>query len=267
MTVRRLILSFAAMLALLTPCRGQHATLPERMMEPFRQNYILTGLPLNTAPDYNTNDLVFQISARFNVAVLPHDWEFFLGYTQLSVWDVYMPSNPFRANTYSPGVYFAHEGRKVLWLTGYEHRSNGYASYESRSLDYGFVTVSAGLGRCFTAQATGRFGIGSIGNDFSLEMFTKYQGFVNVALAAHTPDKRLMLDVSASPLFGGDIPANLSAQLSWCPLRQTDWFRLTVRYHYGYDENQNDCGVTDVFLKHMLRFGLSIQPRHLSVLE
>ena len=39
---------------------------------------------------------------------------------------------------------------------------------------------------------------------------------------------------------------------------------MVARYHYGYDEDQLDCAVPDVFLKHMLRFGLAIQPGHLS---
>ena len=39
---------------------------------------------------------------------------------------------------------------------------------------------------------------------------------------------------------------------------------LVARYHYGYDENQLDCAVEDVFLKHMLRFGLAVQPGRIS---
>ena len=37
-------------------------------MEIFKENYMVTGLPLNTKPDWDTNDLTYQISARFNVA-------------------------------------------------------------------------------------------------------------------------------------------------------------------------------------------------------
>ena len=119
-------------------------------------------------------------------------------------------------------------------------------------------------GSWFTAQATGRFGIGSIYNDFSLEMFNRYQGYVNVGLCYHPLDSRLMISASVTPLFMGDIPANISAEIAYNPVRGADWFYLVARYHYGYDEDQLDCAVPDVFLKHMLRFGLAIQPGRLS---
>lgn len=246
--------------------RQRHGIWPDRMFEPFKENYFVTGLPLNAKPSYDTNDLAYQVSVRFNVLTLPADWHFFWGYTQQSVWDVYKPSNPFHSNTYTNGLYFYHplgDGR-TEFLGGYEHRSNGLDSYASRSLDYGFVNVTHEFCSFFTAQLMGRFGIGSIGNDYSLEMFDRYEGYLNAALCFHTPDKRLLAKMYVSPLFKGDIPANVTAELAYQPVPRRDWFYITVRYHYGYDENQNDCAAPDVFLRHMLRFGLSVQPRSMA---
>lgn len=239
---------------------------PEKMFEPFKENYFTTGIPLNTSPDYDTNDLAYQVSVRFNVLRLPSDWHFFWGYTQQSLWDVYMPSNPFRANTYTNGLYFYHplKDERSELLLGYEHRSNGFDSYESRSLDYVFVNYTREFCRFFSAQFMGRFGVGSIGNDYSLEMFDRYEGYLNAALCFHTPDRRFLAKMSVTPLFKGDIPANLTAELAFQPVPRTDWFYITMRYHHGYDENQNDCACPDVFLKRMLRFGLSVQPRSMA---
>ena len=91
-------------------------------------------------------------------------------------------------------------------------------------------------------------------------MFNRYQGYVNVGLCYHPLDSRLMISASVTPLFMGDIPANISAEIAYNPVRGADWFYLVARYHYGYDENQLDCANPDAFLKHMVRFGLAVQP-------
>lgn len=244
----------------------------EPMLSIFKENYFTTGIPLNTRPDWDTNDAAFQISLRFNAIqdIGGKDWDLFFAYTQLSIWDVYRPSNPFKSNIYVPGAYLYHPLKKTSKgtvsdiLLGFEHRSNGYDSKLSRSIDFAFLTFTHNFGDWFSAQLTGRFGIGTIGNDFSLEMFNKYQGYLNCGLCFHTPDRRLMASVSATPLFEGDIPANVSAELAIRPTKNKDWFYIIARYHYGYDENQLDCAVSNVFLKHMVRVGLAIQPSRMS---
>lgn len=237
------------------------------VVEGFKENFFVTGIPLNAAPDYDTNDLSFQVSLKFNMLQFPDSWKVFWGYSQLSIWEIYKPSNPFKGNTYADGLYVYHtskDGRREF-LGGYEHRSNGLDSHASRSLDYGFISFTRRFSDCFTGQITGRFGIGSIGNDFSLEMFNRYEGYLNMACCFNSRDRRFLASLSATPLFGGgDIPANVSAELAFRPTRNVDWFYLTARYHFGYDEEQGDCANPDVFLKHMLRFGLSVQPSRMS---
>lgn len=235
------------------------------MLSIFKENYFTTGCPLNAKPDWDTNDLTFQVSVRFNIYQAESGWKVFWGFTDMSIWEVYKPSNPFKSTTYTNGIYVSSpEKRGNDFLFGYEHRSNGYAGTLSRSLDYGFVTYTHTFAEVLSAQVTGRFGLGSIGNDYSLEMFDKYEGYVNAALCYHTRDRRLMASASATPLFKGDIPVNLSAELAYCPFKNSDWFYLTARYHYGYDEDQLDCATPGVFLKHMVRVGLSVQPSRTS---
>ena len=243
----------------------------EARLSAFKENYVTTGIPLNVRPNWNTNDLTFQISAKYSLAtdIGGKGWDLFAGYTQLSVWDVYRPSNPFRCHTYMPGLYVYHPFKSDPYgvvndiLFGYEHHSNGYAGELSRTLDFLFATYTHTFAGQFTLQATGRFGIGSIYNTFSLEMFDRYQGYVNAALCYHTRDRGLMVSASATPLFKGDIPANVSAEIAFRPAFARGFY-LVARYHYGYDENQLDCAVPDVFLKHMVRFGLALMPDVLS---
>ena len=244
----------------------------EPLVTVFKENYAITGIPLNARPNWDTNDLAFQVSLRYNAFqdIAGKGWTVFLGYTQLSVWDVYRASNPFRCSTYMPGIYayhpFATDSYGVVndILLGLEHRSNGYAGEKSRSIDCLFATYTHTFGGYFTAQFTGRFGIGSIYNTFSLEMFNRYQGYCNIGLCYHTRDRRFMASASATPLFLGDIPANVSAEIAWRPARANDWLYLVARYHYGYDEDQLDCANPEVFLKHMVRFGIAVQPSRIS---
>ena len=252
---------------------GLSARAGEPMLSIFKENYVTTGFPLNARPDWDTSDMAFQISMKFNAFqnIGGKDWDMFFAYTQMSVWDIYKPSNPFKSHVFTPGVYVYHPFRKGSdgtvtddLLIGIEHRSNGHDGSLSRSIGYIFATYTHTFGNHFTAQLTGRFGDGSIYNDFSLEMLDKYQGYLNLGLCYHTKDRRIMASVSATPLFKGDIPANVSAEIALRPTRSQDWFYLIARYHYGYDENQLDCAVPDVFLKRMLRFGLAIQPSRLS---
>lgn len=250
----------------------QLASAGEPVLSIFKENYFTTGCPLNTAPAYDTNDLTFQVSVRFNIFqnINDKDWDFFWGYTQMAVWEVYRPSNPFKSNIYTNGLYayhpFGYRNGQVRndILFGYEHRSNGYDSYASRAMDYLFATYTQTFGDFVSAQLSGRIGIGSIGNDASLEMFDKYEGYVNAALCFHSRDRRFMASASVTPLFASDIYANVSAEIAFRPMPRMDWFYLTARYHYGYDESQSDCANPNVFLKHMVRVGLSVQPGRMS---
>lgn len=239
---------------LLLSCLGARAQ--KAFFGPFKENYFIAGVPLNTAPDYNTSDLTFQVSVRFNAVQDLNGWDFFWGYTQLSVWDVYRPSNPFRENTYMNGLYASND----RFLTGYEHRSNGRDGDDSRSLDYAFCSYTQPLGSHLSIQATGRYGVGSIGNNYSQEMFKHYQGYFNLGMGYRGCGDRLWMKAFVTPLFSGDIPANVTAEFAFRPFRDKEWFHLTAQYHYGYDEAQIDCATPGVFLKQMLRFGVSFQP-------
>jgi len=238
----------------------------------FKENYVTFGMPLNARPDWDTNDITFQISLRYNFFqnIADKDWDVFLAYTQMTSWNMFWPSNPFKANTYMPSLFAYHpikrgpNGIESDILLGYEHRSNGLDGAESRTLDCLVATYTHTFSGRFTTQVTGRFGIGSIYNDFGFEMLTRYQGFLNLALCYHSLDRRWMVSVSASPLINRDVPVNVSAELAFRPFQYWDWLYIVARYHYGYDEDQLDCGNPDVFLKHMIRFGIAAQPAILS---
>ena len=99
--MRKVILRLSLLLTLLSAAAFR-AVADEPMLSIFKENYITTGLPLNARPNWDTNDLTFQISLKFNALQNAggKDWDLFFAYTQMSVWEVYKPSNPFKCNTY-----------------------------------------------------------------------------------------------------------------------------------------------------------------------
>jgi phospholipase A1 len=109
----------------------------------YKDNYFITGIPLNRSIDGETADAKFQISFRHRLtrSRLPFDSFLYLTYTQKSFWNIYRESAPFRDTNYNPGLGL---GRYIIVgnrFTGatflqFEHESNGRDSLESRSTNW-----------------------------------------------------------------------------------------------------------------------------------
>lgn len=86
----------------------------------------------------------FQVSVKYPIW---RPWNVFVGYSQLSVWDLSTDSKPFRDNNYRPSVFwseplvYAFPGWKAaLGLrAGVEHESNGRGGADSRSINIAYV--------------------------------------------------------------------------------------------------------------------------------
>lgn len=94
-------------------------------------------------------DARFQLSFKYRLhspkdPAQPGFWDnFYLGYTQTSLWDLHSDSIPFIDTTYNPSLFW---NKDALWQTpdqkwfvglnaGVEHRSNGKEGDDSRSLN------------------------------------------------------------------------------------------------------------------------------------
>ncbi len=109
----------------------------------YKDNYFITGVPLNKGINGETADAKFQISIRHRLTTsrLPFNTFLFLTYTQKSFWNIYRESAPFRDSNYNPGIGL---GRYIIVdnrLTGaaflqFEHESNGRDSIDSRSMNW-----------------------------------------------------------------------------------------------------------------------------------
>lgn len=135
---------------LLLPHKGNFL-LPLSYNHKARENSSRSVL-LNEFPErgrYNTDlETEFQISFSINIFsdILGSDYDFYLGYTHHSWWQVYNKnwSRPFRETNYNPEFFFrkvysvkgdSNNIQLVLNDMGYQHQSNGQIQELSRSWD------------------------------------------------------------------------------------------------------------------------------------
>lgn len=98
------------------------------------------ALPLTWSEDYHgrETEVIFRLSAKVRLSRT----RFFLGYTQLSLWQAYNKpeSSPFRETNYNPELFYRiapSNSSLENWGAdlGYEHESNGRGGEDSRSWD------------------------------------------------------------------------------------------------------------------------------------
>jgi len=102
----------------------------------YRENYFIFGFTEQT-------QVKFQFSAKYDLWPNEGQNAVYFAFTQLSLWDLYDQSSPFRETNYAPElfyIYFHHPGRYdpppgcafFHERGGYEHVSNGVAGPRSR---------------------------------------------------------------------------------------------------------------------------------------
>ena len=102
-------------------------------IQPYLPTYIITG--------DNEDQIKYQVSFKYGL-VFPYKSGIFLSYTQLSKWDIYDRSSPFRENNYSPGIFW--EKQKpfkyfdFIRISPFTHKSNGLDGQDSRGIDWCF---------------------------------------------------------------------------------------------------------------------------------
>ncbi len=107
----------------------------------YKDNYFISGIPLNKDINKNTADLKYQIS--FKHLLIRHNmpWKTYLfaTYTQKAFWNVYELSSPFQDINFNPaiglGKPFFDKEEKINGIATFmlNHNSNGRDSSSSRS--------------------------------------------------------------------------------------------------------------------------------------
>jgi len=244
----------------------------EGIISKYRDVYFTTGIPLDKKINSETADIKFQLSVKILPWEMKNDWRCFIGYTQISVWNFYGKSSPFRDNSYMPGFYFEKKFPKGNHLTlGIEHRSNGRPYYGNPVTDGSFDDYSRGMNYLYASwkKKVGgssfgtdlKFGVGSGVEGypqkqklFSLDLFLYYNGIVTFNY--NYENRRFHAGASVTPIINKSI-ANVTADMSYRITKKTP-FCLFSQFHYGFDEALADC-VSGAKPPINIRFGIILR--------
>lgn len=118
-------------------------------MSLFAVETIQSHNPIYFITGNNDNQAKYQVSFKYS---LWYNSGAYLSYTQLSKWNIYDQSSPFKETNYNPGIFWEKENLwklDLLRIIPYEHKSNGRDGQESRSIDRYFIEVQYSIGDKF----------------------------------------------------------------------------------------------------------------------
>ena len=213
----------------------------------------------------------FQISAKFRLfnpssGQKPTFGEnFYIGYTQRSVWDLEGESMPFVDTTFNPSVFWLNDD---LWQsdnqhwrlglnTGVEHMSNGKGGEDSRSLNDAYIQPAihyrfdSGSTLTFSPRIKAYFAVEDENPDY-----TDYAGHVDWRLRWAQDNGAI---VSAMYRQGSSNHRTTQLDFAW-PLKRT-WLNMNgylhLQYFNGYGETLLGYNRRD---ESQFRIGLSLVP-------
>jgi phospholipase A1/A2 len=109
-------------------------------IQTYKPTYIIAGDKID--------QVKYQVSFKYAL-ISPFNSGIYFSYTQISKWNIYDQSSPFRESNYNPSIFW--EKQKlwifdVLRISPYSHQSNGLDKERSRSLETGFAQAQISYG-------------------------------------------------------------------------------------------------------------------------
>ncbi|MFY1920759.1 phospholipase A [Achromobacter xylosoxidans] len=213
----------------------------------------------------------FQISAKYRLfspsSNRPATWgeNFYLGYTQTSLWDLQGDSMPFIDTTFNPSLFWLSDNmwqsESQSWRlglnTGVEHNSNGKAGDDSRSVNDAYIQpqfnyrFDGGSTLTFAPKVKAYFGVASENSDYA-----DYAGRVDWNLRWAQDNGAV---VSAMYRQGDQRRRTTQLDFAW-PLQRT-WLNMNgylhLQYFNGYGETLLGYNQRN---ESQFRIGLSLVP-------
>ena len=223
----------------------------------FRDNYIITGIPINQQINQTNADIKFQVSIRQRLLsnVMPFGSFLMLTYTQKSFWNFYEESHPFADNNYNPGLslgkpIMVNNQLKGMALFAVEHESNGKDSTYSRGHNYFVLTGIYFFNQRFSVQ--GKLWAGFLAPE-NKDLYV-YRGNSSIALNYSSLNNKFWASVVVNPRKRiGDV--NTQVELSLRLGKRTNQY-LFLQWYNGYGESLLDY---NRYIS-MLRLGICLKP-------
>jgi len=225
----------------------------------FKDNYFITGVPLNQEINGHTADVKFQISIRqrlFN-RIMPFNTLLYLTFTQKSFWNIYelAESAPFKDNNYNPSLLVVKPvitQNKLKGVVNFaiEHESNGGDTLKSRSCNFVSLSGVYFYNANFSIQT--KLWYGRLGKD-NPDLY-KYRGYGLMAFNYRSSNDKLGVGLIINPRdkFSS---FNTQLELSFRFNKTSNQF-LFLQWYNGYGE---DLLNYDKFSS-MFRVGFCMKP-------
>lgn len=229
----------------------------------YKDNFFITGIPLNQKITNNTADAMFQISIRHRLtkSILPFGTFAYLTYTQKSFWNIYAESSPFRDTNYNPGIGLAkvilHKNRLLgVAFIQIKHESNGREKEESRSWNYLSLAAKYYINPQF--NISGEFWLPYVDGDNNKDLLDyKGLGQINVSLTDARQKWWLEMQLNQRKGFGN---INTIASIAFKVSKSSNQY-LFLRFQDGYGDSLLDYNKYSM----NVRIGMCIKPDFYSI--
>lgn len=223
----------------------------------YKDNYFISGIPLNTKITKNTADAKYQISFRHRITknLLPFKTSLMLSYSQKSFWGVFKNSSPFNENNYNPSFILlkfitAKHQLRGLSVLAFEHESNGRDSIYSRSWNYLSLSMVYFYNKNITLQCKAWLGWLSPENE---ELYN-YKGYGFVALNYKSLNDKLWISTLINPSRKLS-NVNSQIEISFKAFENLNQY-FFIQWYQGYSENLINYNR----YSNMIRLGICIKP-------
>ncbi len=218
----------------------------------YGDNYFVTGTRINESPNSQNSDAKYQLGFKQIISrdLLPFDTHLFFTYQQISFWDIYQDSFPFRDTNYNPSIGLgrllfdkAGEINGGLWFA-FEHQSNGRDEEDSRSWNYFSLLYYKAFSDKFHSSLEAWAPIGTKdGNQDLLE----YIGYGELT-ATWRPTDILFIEGKFRKALRADWRGSAQISVNLRYSKRTNQF-LYLQYFVGQGESMLDYQMNSNFLR------------------
>lgn len=223
----------------------------------YGDNYLITGTKIGRSPSSTNSDAKFQIGFKQLLAGFgSRDNSFlFLTYHQISFWDIYQNSYPFRDNIYNPSLVFGKmlikngkPGGGVLFAL--EHESNGLSGNDSRGWNFISLRYSTKLFNDWYGSMKGWLPIGTLeDNEDLLDYKSHFEGSLTFY-----PSNRLIFESEFRRSFTREWLGKILLAANYRLSKDKNHF-IYLQYYNGHAESLID------YQKHIhiIRIGITFK--------
>lgn len=211
------------------------------MFSTHKDNYLITGVPLNEDIDGETADIKYQISFKQMITrtSLPLNTYLFFTYSQKSFWNIYKKSSPFKDINFNPSIGLGkpifNKQERLVGMASLEfvHNSNGQDSIYSRSWNRIILKYSTMLDEktLFSGQIWIPLGYKDDNPDI-----LDYEGLLKLQFEREFIPHKLSSEISFQKGLKWDWKGKFRARLYYNPFKNHHQYFM-LEWFIGYNED------------------------------